>query len=118
MDAKILTRLGLLIMSKETKEKRLAALMDGDDINGPAMAALIDECKDVCYFLTDRDSKAVDEHQKIQIRWMLTEIDGKEIVENMDPDELAAWVFDLRENKTIFSASDLGTIAKVMMKRE
>lgn len=49
---------------------------------------------------------------------MLTRIKGEDVVRNMDPDELAEWVLDLRKNKTAFSVSDLGTVAKALMGME
>ena len=69
-------------------------------------------------WLTDKDSERVSTQQKIQIRWMLTRINGAEVVRDMDPDELAEWILDLRKNKTAFSVSDLGTVAKALMGME
>ncbi|MBR0392588.1 MAG: hypothetical protein IJK38_09735 [Oscillospiraceae bacterium] len=115
---KTLTRLSLMIMTPEAREERFNSLVSGNRISCPAVAALIDEARDQLYILTDRESKTVDDHQKIQIRWMLTGIDGAEVVRSMSAEELAAWVLDLRENKTIPSSSDLWTVAKSMMKRE
>lgn len=115
---KVITRMGLVLMEPKVREERLDALMDGAAIDGPAVARLIDDCRDACYALAGRDSEKVSTQQKIQIRWMLTRIKGEDVVRNMDPDELAEWVLDLRKNKTAFSASDLGTVAKALMGME
>jgi len=42
-----------------------------------------------------RPSERVTEQEKIQIRWMLSRINGSEVVKNMNPDELAEWVFEV-----------------------
>ena len=115
---KVITRMGLVLMEPKVREERLDALMDGAAIQGKEVARLIDECRDACYALAGRDSEKVSTQQKIQIRWMLTRIKGEDVVRNMDPDELAEWVLDLRKNKTAFSASDLGTVAKALMGME
>ena len=60
----------------------------------------------------------ISEAEIIQIRWMLTRIDGLKVARQMDPDELAEWVLDLRENGTIFSKDDLRKVAGAMMKME
>ena len=65
-----------------------------------------------------RPSERVTEQEKIQIRWMLSRINGSEVVKNMNPDELAEWVMDLKENGTEFSLSDMATIAGAMMRRK
>ena len=115
MDAKKLTKIGLLMMEPEAREERLAALTDGLVIHGDKLAALIDEARDACYVLTNEESKMVDEQQKIKIRWMLTEINGKDIVRNMDPDELVDWVVDLREHKGAFSKAELAETTRAIM---
>lgn len=115
---KVITRMGLVLMEPKVREERLDALMDGAAIQGKEVVRLIDECRDACYALAGRDSEKVSAQQKIQIRWMLTRIKGEDVVRNMDPDELAEWVLDLRKNKTAFSVSDLGTVAKALMGME
>ena len=115
---KVITRMGLLFMDPEERKERIGALMDGNAIHCDKVGELIDVCKDKCYELTARESEAVSEQEKIKIRWMLTRIDGAKAARNMDPDELAEWVLDLRENGTIFSKDDLGKVAKAMMKME
>ena len=117
-DFPIITRMGLLFMDPKERKERLDALMDGNAIHCDKVGELIDACKEKCYELTARESEAVSEQEKIKIRWMLTRIDGLKVARQMDPDELAEWVFELRENGTIFSSSDLSTVARAMMKME
>ena len=95
--------------------ERLMKLMDGAVIDAREVAHLIDECRDACYVLTERESETVNDQQKIQIRWMLTRIKGEEIVRRMDPDALAEWVVDLVKNRTAFSYEDLAVMAKALM---
>ena len=112
---KVITRLGLILMEPERREQILAELIDGNTINLPAVADLIDECKSQCYAFSFRESEAVSEHEKVRIRWMLSRIDGTKAVKNMNPDELAEWVLDLKEHGTAFSTEDLGKVARAMM---
>ena len=118
MDAKLLTRLGLLMMTPEAREARLSSIMQGSRIDCPALAALIDECRDSFYVMTDQETENVDDQQKIQIRWMLSRIKGVEVVRNMNPDKLAEWVVDLVETKGVLGSTDFSNIAKTMMKME
>lgn len=115
---KVITRMGLLFMDPEERKEHIGALMDGNAIHCDKVGELIDACKEKCYELTQGNSQAVSEAEKIKIRWMLTRIDGMKEARGMDPDELVEWVLDLRENGTIFSSSDLGTVAKALMKME
>ena len=115
---KIITRMGMMLMESEEREERLEGLMTGNIIHCDKIGELIDACKDKCYALTENGSDAVSEQQKIQIRWMITRIDGLEAAQGMDPEELIDWVMDLCENKTAFSKSELGTVAKAIMMRE
>ena len=112
---KVITRMGLLFMDPKERKERLDALMDGNAIHCDKVGELIDACKDKCYELTARESEAVSEHEKIKIRWMLTRIDGLKAARQMEPDELAEWVLDLRENGTAFSIADLQKVARALM---
>lgn len=113
---KVITRMGLLFMNPEERKERIGALMDGNAIHCDKVGELIDACKEKCYELTQNGSQAVSEAEKIKIRWMLTRIDGMKAARGMDPDELAEWVLDLRENGTIFSKVDLRKVTGAMMK--
>ena len=112
---KVITRMGLLMMDAKERNERIAALMTDNAIHCDKVGELINACKDKCYELTQGESHAVSEAEKIQIRWMLTKIDGAKEARRMDPDELAEWVLDLRENGTAFSPEDLWKVAKAMM---
>ena len=118
MDAKLLTKLGLLMMTPEVREERMSSIMQGSRIDCPALAALIDECRDSFYAMTDQETENVDDQQKIQIRWMLSQIKGEDVIRNMNPNELAQWVIDLVETKGTLGNADFATIAKTMMKME
>lgn len=103
--------------------------MDGTKIHGDRVAALINECRDACYLLTEKEQsndqtaknslhRPVSEQEMINIRWMLTRMDGKQIVQNMKPEELVEWVLDLRECGPKMNTEELMAMAKVVMKRE
>ena len=111
---KVLIRFGLMGMDPETREEKLNEVIQGNRVSGLALAKLIDECLDICYKLTEREG--MDESQKIQIRWMLERIDGKEAVYNMDPEEIVELVLDLKEGR--FTGEELKTIVKSIMKRK
>ena len=111
---KVLIRFGLMGMDSKTREEKLNEVIQGNRISGSVLAKLIDECLDICYNLTEREG--VDEYQKIQIRWMLERIDGKEAVYNMDPEEIVELVLDLKQE--CFTSEELKTIVKSVMKRE
>ena len=115
---KVITRLGLILMEPEKRNKLLAELIESKTLRGDKVAELIDECKSQCYEFSFRDSEAVGESEKVRIRWMLMNINGKDVVRNMDPDELAEWVLDLRENGTAFSTEDLAKVARAMLHYE
>ena len=115
---KVITRLGLILMEPEKRNKLLAELIDGKTLRGDKVAELIEACKENCYNFSFRESEAVGEGEKVKIRWMLSRIDGTRVVNRMDPDELAEWVLDLRENGTAFSTEDLAKVARAMMHYE
>ena len=117
MDVKILTKLGLLMMDPQAREERLNSLITGNQISCPAVAALINDARDAMYVLTERDSDAVTEQDKIRIRWMLTKVDGEKAVQNMDPDELADWAVELVNGEWL-SASDYAEIVRAIMRME
>jgi hypothetical protein len=112
---KVITRMGLLMMDAQERKERIAALMTGNIIHCDKVGELIDSCKDKCYELTQGESHTISEAEIIQIRWMLTRIDGLKEARRMNPDELAEWVLDLRENGTAFSTADLQKVARALM---
>ena len=116
MDIKVLTRMGLAMMTPEAREERLGDIIKDNEIDAASLAALINESRDACYKITEREVESVTEEQKIQIRWMLAKIDGTEEVEKMDPDDLAEWVLDLKKSR--FSFEEKASIVKAIMGME
>ena len=117
MDVKILTKLGLLMMKPEVREERLNSLITGNKISCPAVAALINEARDAMYVLTERESEAVTEQDRIRIRWMLTKVDGEKEVQRMNPDELAGWAVELANGGGL-DAADYKEIVGAIMRME
>ena len=115
---KVLTRMGLMMMDPETRRERLDGIMDGSHIHCDKVIEMVEACKEKCYELTSGESESFSEKEKIKIRWMLTRINAEEAVRNMNPDELAKWVRDLRENGPAFSSSDFAKVAKVLIRLE
>ena len=68
------------MMTPEAREERLNSLITGNRISCPAVGKLINEARDALYVLTERDSEAVGEQDKIRIRWMLAKVDGEDAV--------------------------------------
>ena len=117
MDVKILTKLWLLMMKPEVREERLNSLITGNQISCPAVAKLINDARDAMYVLTERESEAVTEQDKIRIRWMLTKVDGEKEVHMMNPDELAEWAVVLANGEWMNSA-DYKEIVGAIMRME
>ena len=117
MDVKIMTKLGLLMMTPEAREERLNSLITGNRISCPAVGKLINEARDALYVLTERDSEAVGEQVKIRIRWMLAKVDGEDAVKHMNPDELTEWVVGLVNGEWL-SSSDYAEIIGAIMRME
>ena len=117
MDVKILTKLGLLMMEPKAREEWINALISGNRISCPAVAKLINDARDAMYVLTERESEAVTEQDRIRIRWMLTKVDGEKEVQRMNPDELAAWAVEL-VNGGGLDAADYREIIGAIMRME
>ena len=117
MDVKILTKLGLLLMKPEVREERLGSLINGNKISCPELAALINDARDAMYVLTERESEAVTEQDRIRIRWMLTKVDGEKEVQRMNPDELAGWAVELANGGGL-DAADYKEIVGAIMRME
>jgi len=98
---KRITGIGLCLMSPEAQKERMDAIVSVEDgkkkINGPALAALIDECKASAAAFLNVHSGSVSEEQKGVIRKMLAGIDGKQIAANMCDDTDAAWLLELKD---------------------
>jgi hypothetical protein len=95
---KRVTGIGLSLMSPEAQKERMARVFKNDEINGPALAQLIDECKtSAALFLSEHKGilSAADAHTICE---MLNMIDGKQIVANMAEETDAAWLLELKEH--------------------
>lgn len=96
---KQITGIGLSFMSPDVQKERMNHVFDGEIINGPALAQLIDECKASAGAFLETGS--ISEEQKNMITDVLRQTDGKQIVANMADDTDAAWLLELR--KTVAS---------------
>ena len=95
---KRVTGIGLSLMSPEAQKERMARVFKNDEINGPALAQLIDECKtSTALFLSEHKGilGAADAHT---IHEMLDGVDGKQIVANMVEETDIAWLLELKEH--------------------
>ena len=93
---KQVTGIGLSLMSPEAQKERMARVFKNGEINGPALAQLIDECRtSAALFLSEHNVilGAADAHTICE---MLNMIDGKQIVANMAEETDAAWLLDLK----------------------
>ena len=91
---KRITGIGLSFMSPDAQKERMNRVFDGDKINGPALAQLIDECKASAGAFLETGS--ISEEQKNMITEILTKTDGKQIVANMAEETDAAWLLELK----------------------
>lgn len=71
---KRITGIGLSFMTPDAQEERMARVFEGDHINSPALAALIDECVTAASAFLEKSN---DEEQKNMIRGLLNDTDGK-----------------------------------------
>lgn len=92
---KRITGIGLSFMSPDVQKERMNRVFDGEKINGPALAQLIDECKNAAGAFLETGS--IGEEQKNMITEVLKKTDGKQIVANMADDTDAAWLLELKE---------------------
>ena len=110
-----ITKLGLMVMPEEKREELLCELVERNRISFPAMVKLINASRDACYEMIDGEGN---EMEKIRVRWMLSDIDGEEIVRSMDPDELVEWAVSLNRNGTRMTADEYAEIVRAIMKME
>ena len=110
-----ITRLGLMIMPEEKRVELLGGLLERNRISFPAMVKLINAARDACYEMIDGEEN---EMERIRVRWMLSSIDGDEIVRSMDPDELAEWAVSLKRNGARMTADEYAEIVRAIMKME
>ena len=112
---KEITKLGLMTMPGEKREELLCELVERNRISFPAMANLINAARDACYEMVDGEGN---EMERIRVRWMLSNINGDEIVRSMDPDELVEWAVSLKRNGARMTADEYTEIVRAIMKME
>ena len=112
---KEITGLGLMVMPEEKREELLCKLVERNRISLPAMVDLINAARDACYEMVDGEGN---EMERIRARWMLSDIDGEEIVRSMDPDELVEWAVSLERNGARMTADEYAEIVRAIMKME
>ena len=117
MDIKIITKLGWSMMTAEKRHELMSKTINGNEIDAEALAYLINECRDRCYILTEREVENITEQQKIQIRWMLAKINGEEEVQTMSPDEIVEFILDLKSGVN-YSFSEKMAIVEAIMGME
>ena len=89
--------LGLANMSKETRKERIDRIfMEDNNIDGAALAALIDECRDGMRVLLTGNEGQISNPD--EVRAMLDEVDGKNAVANMSGEEIVEMLMELRES--------------------
>ena len=94
-----ITAIGLFLMPPEAQRDRMNRVFVGDtEINGEALAELIDECRNIEGAVLDKDSQSVSEEQKNTIREMLALTDGKAEVAAMDSERNIDWLLELKES--------------------
>ena len=97
---KRMTWMGLSLMSKEAQQERMSRVfVSGNEISGPALAELIDECKAAAgaFLLKQKDSGSISTEQKSTIRKMLELTDGKNEVAAIGLTEEIDWLIELRD---------------------
>lgn len=117
MDIKIITKLGWSMMTAEARDDLMSRVIRESEIDAAALASLINECRDQCYVLTEREVDHITEQQKIQVRWMLTKISGEEEVQGMSPDEIVDFIMDLKSGVK-YSFSEKMAIVEAIMGME
>ena len=95
---KRITEIGLLMLTEEARRERIAALMDGHNIDGSKVASLIDECAAAAGLYLEQNQGKVSAEDAELIKSHLKHINGKSAVAAMESNELAAWVLDLKES--------------------
>jgi len=97
---KRITGIGLCLMSPEAQKERMNAIFSTEHgktkINGPSLAALIDECKTAAGMFLEKHSGILGISDTLTIHDILSQTDGKQIVENMADEEDSTWLLELR----------------------
>ena len=92
---KQITEIGLSLMSPDAQKEWMSRVIDGETINGPALAQLIDECKTAAGMFLEKG--AISDEQKNMIAEILRKTDGKKIVANMAEETDIDWLLELKE---------------------
>lgn len=102
--------LGLSLMTEDARKNRMERVVRSVDmkstssntvttIDGQALAALIDECRDALRLLVEEgNATVVSQEQLDEVKSMIESIDGKKAVASMDPDALVELVMEYRES--------------------
>ena len=97
---KQVTRMGLSFMTREAQQERMSRVfVSRYEINGPALAELINECKAAAgaFLLKQNSSRVISTEQKNTIRKMLELTDGKNEVAAIGLTEDIDWLIELRD---------------------
>ena len=104
--------LGLSLMTEEARKERIERVVAPTNtktttIDGQALAALIDECRDALRLLVEEGNvtavskeqlDAVNSEKLNEVKSLLASIDGKKTVASMNPDALVELVVEYRES--------------------
>ena len=93
---KRVTEIGLTLMTPKAAKERVAAIYDGSTINAAALTDLITECAESAGVFVEKNDGRIAKADAELITSLLGKIDAKEAVASADPDELAAWVEDIK----------------------
>ena len=97
---KQVTLTGLSFMTREAQQERMnRVFVNGDEISGPALAELINECKAAAsaFLVKQNSSRVITKEQKSTIRKMLELTDGKNEVAAIGLTEDIDWLIELRD---------------------
>lgn len=107
--------LGFSLMTEDARKNRMERVVRSVDmkstssntvttIDGQALAALIDECRDALRLLVEEGNVTTQPCEKLdcekldEVKSLLESIDGKKAVASMDPDALVELVMEYRES--------------------
>ena len=92
---KRITEIGLTLMTPQAAKEKLDAVMEGSIIHVDRLTDLIDECATAAAVFVEKNDTRVSTTDAELITSLLGKIDGKDVVNNINPEELADWVKDL-----------------------
>lgn len=95
---KRITGIGLSLMNPDAQKERMSRVFNSSgEISGPALAELIDECKNAAGAFLSKHSGILGAEDEGTITELLGQTDGKQIVANMADETDAAWLLEMRE---------------------